>query len=128
MDDLLVQTWDHLVGRTVGPLRFRLVLQPIVAASLAIHAGIRDAAQNRPPFLWNTCVDLAQRASLLRDAWKDVRRLCVFAFVWDAAYQLLLFRWIYPVQALVVVGLAAIVPYVALRGPVNRLARAVKRR
>jgi len=128
MEDLLARTWDLLVGRAVGPLRFRLIVQPIVAASLAVRAGLRDALQNRPPFLSNTCVDPIKRAALLRAAWKEVRRLCVFAFVWDAAYQLLVFRWVYPVQALVVVGLLAIIPYVALRGPVNRLARRVKLR
>jgi hypothetical protein len=128
MDDLLARTWDHLVGRTVGPLRFRLIVQPIVAATLAVRAGRRDAAQNRPPFLSSTSLDRSRRAALLRDAWKEVQRLCVFAFAWDAAYQLLVFQWIYPIQALVVVGLLAIVPYAALRGPVNRLASGRVRR
>jgi hypothetical protein len=128
MDDLLARVWDHLVGRTAGPLRFRLVLQPIVAVSLAIGAGLRDAALNRPPFLWITCVDAAQRAAMLRDAWKDVRRLFILACIADAVYQVLVFRWVYPVQALVVAGLVAVVPYIALRGPINRLVRVVKRR
>jgi len=128
MDDLLVRMWDHLVGRSVGPLRFRLIVQPIVAASLAVRAGLRDAVEKWPPFLSNTCRDPVQRAALLRDAWKDVRRLCVVALVCDAAYQVLIFRWVYPIQALVVVGLLAVVPYVTLRGVVNRLVRGVKLR
>ena len=127
MDDLLARTWDHLVGRTVGPLRFRVIIQPIVAATLGVLAGVRDAARNRPPFLWSAYVDPAERAALRRDAWKDVRRLCVLALLLDATYQVLVFGTVYPVQALVVVGLLAVVPYVAIRGPVNRLLRWVRR-
>jgi hypothetical protein len=128
MDDLLARTCDHLVGRTVGPLRFRLIVQPLVAASMAAGSGLRDAVQNRPPFLSNLCGDPKQRTILLRAAWKEIRRLCVVAFVGDAVYQVLVFRWVYPAQALVVVALLAIVPYVALRGLVTRLARGVKLR
>jgi hypothetical protein len=50
MDELL--TWDMLIGREHGPLAFRLVLQPKVAALLAIRAGVRDAKAGRPPHGW----------------------------------------------------------------------------
>jgi len=38
-------------------------------------------------------------------------------------YQWILFRWIYPIEAMVVAVILAIVPYLALRGVVNRVAR-----
>ena len=41
----------------------------------------------------------------------------------DCGCQWLVFRWIYPVEAMVTATLLAIVPYVALRGVVNRVAR-----
>ena len=42
----------------------------------------------------------------------------------DAIYQWIVFRWIHPVELVVVVLLLAFVPYVLLRGPVDRIARA----
>ena len=43
------------------------------------------------------------------------------AFLLDSAYQLIVFRWIYLGQAVIVAIILAVVPYVLLRGPVNRL-------
>jgi hypothetical protein len=41
----------------------------------------------------------------------------------DAVYQWIVLRWIYPMELVVVVVLLALVPYVLLRGPINRIAR-----
>ena len=43
--------------------------------------------------------------------------------VLDTAYQLMVFRAFYVVQALIVAVVCAIVPYVLFRGPATRLAR-----
>jgi hypothetical protein len=43
------------------------------------------------------------------------------------AYQLIVFRWIHPVELVVVVLLLAFVPYLLIRGPVNRLARTARK-
>jgi hypothetical protein len=45
------------------------------------------------------------------------------AIVLDLVYQLIVFRRIYPLEAIDVAILLAIVPYFVLRGPVNRVAR-----
>ena len=52
-----------------------------------------------------------------------IGKLAVFALVLDFAYQLIVFRRIYPAEAIDVALLLAIVPYFVLRGPVNRIAR-----
>src|ERR1019366_3429842 len=49
MQELLTRTWDMLVGREHGPLAFRLVIQPMAGAFLAIRAGVKDAREGRPP-------------------------------------------------------------------------------
>ena len=42
----------------------------------------------------------------------------------SCVYQWIVFKWIYPFEAMVTAVILAIVPYVALRGVVNGVARA----
>ena len=51
-----------------------------------------------------------------------IGKLAVMAVVLDFVYQLIVFRRIYPVEAIDVALLLAIAPYFVLRGPVNRIA------
>ena len=60
---------------------------------------------------------------MLRDGWKSVGKVFVLALVLDAVYQVMVLRFVYPGEALVVALLLAIVPYLVLRGLVTRLAR-----
>jgi hypothetical protein len=57
-----------------------------------------------------------------------VGRVFVFAIVMDAAYQLIVFRWLYPVEALLVAVILALVPYLLIRGPVNRIAKMISKK
>jgi len=45
----------------------------------------------------------------------------------DVIYQLVVLRWIYPGETLLVAFLLACVPYLLIRGPVNRIARMPRR-
>jgi hypothetical protein len=45
------------------------------------------------------------------------------AFVLDVDYQVIVFRWVYPFEALAVSIILAFLPYLLLRGLVNRIAR-----
>jgi hypothetical protein len=48
----------------------------------------------------------------------------ILAVVLDVVYQLIEHRWVvYPGEAVLVAIILAIVPYLLLRGPVNRIAR-----
>ena len=123
MEDFFSQAWNNLSGRIGGPMSFRLVLQPAVAVILAVRAGLRDARAGRPLYTKSVFTDPAHRAALLRDGWKDVAKVFVMAIVIDIIYQWIVFRWIHPVGLLTVAFVLACVPYVLIRGPVNRLVR-----
>jgi len=128
MDDVLARIWEHLGGRIGGPLSFRLVLQPVVATVLAIRAGLQDAKTGRPAYFWTILTDADSRRGLLREGWKAVAKVFVLAVIIDAVYQVIVFRWIYPFETLLVAFLLACVPYLLVRGPVNRIAAAKGRR
>lgn len=121
--EYLEHDWALLVGREHGPLAFRMVLQPLVAAVLAVRAGLRDADAGRPAFGWTFVTDPAQRRSLAREGWGDVGRLFCVAVVIDVIYQIIVFHWIYPIQSLVVAAILAIPSYFLVRGLANRIAR-----
>ena len=76
--------------------------------------------------MWLT--DPSERQRLLRSAIKDIGRIFIVACVLDTTYQLLVFRWFYPGEMLIVAVVCAILPYVVVRGLVTRLARMLYRR
>jgi hypothetical protein len=116
------QIWDQLAGRLEGPLVLRFILQPVMATLFALRAGLKDARARRAPYLWTMLSHPSQRPQLLRDGFKDVAKVFVLAIVLDVAYQWIVFRWIYPVQALVIAAVLALVPYAIVRGPATRIA------
>jgi hypothetical protein len=122
MDDFVMRIWGDLTGRVGGPMSFRLLLQPAVAAFLAVRAGLHDARTGRPAYFWAILTDSAHRRDLLAEGWKAIVRVFVLAIVIDAVYQIVVLRWIYPFEAVLVAFLLAAVPYLWLRGPVNRIA------
>jgi len=128
MDDVLARIWENLGGRIGGPMSFRLLLQPTVAAFLAIRAGLDDARAGRAPYLWTILTKPDERRDLVRQGWKAVVQVFVLAVVIDSVYQVMVFRWIYPGELLLVAFLLACVPYLLLRGPANRFASARRRR
>ena len=121
MDDILQRVWNNLAARLTGPMNFRLVLQPVMAAGFAVWSGVKDARAGRPAFLWTTITDPAQRSLLLREAWRDVGKVFILAMVLDGIYQLIAHRGIYLLELFIVAPILAFVPYVLLRGPVTRL-------
>jgi hypothetical protein len=123
IEDYFLWDWHMLVGREHGPLSFRMVLQPLVAAALAIRPGLQDARAERRPFGWTLVTEASERNALMREGWKDVRRLFAVAVAMDVIYQIIVFHTLYPIQALVVAAILAIPTYVFTRGLTNRFAR-----
>jgi hypothetical protein len=123
MDGMLGRLWVNLIGRIGGPLTFRLVLQPTTAAVFALRAGWKDARQGRVPYGWDMLSDPIKRRDLLREGWKDVAKVFVAAVIIDLVYQIIEFRWFYPEEAVIVAAILALMPYLLLRGPANRMAR-----
>lgn len=114
---------EQLLGRANGPLQFRFVMMPTVVTLVAIRAGLHDARQGQPAFLWGIISRPAERRQRLLKAWKDISRIFTVAVVMDIIYQLMVLRTFYVVQTLIVAVLCAIVPYILFRGPASRLAR-----
>jgi hypothetical protein len=117
------RAWSDLIGRVDGPFAFRLIIQPIVASILAARAGLKDAREGRPPHFWAIVTDPVRRRALLLETWKQVAKVFIAAVIIDVIYEIVVFRWIYPVQALIVATMLAVVPYLVIRGLVTRLAR-----
>jgi hypothetical protein len=126
IDNLFSDMWEGLVDRTSGPLKLRFFLQPSIAIFLAIRAGLNDWRQGKAPFFWDFLADSSKRKDLFRDFKKSVGRLFLLACLLDCIYQLIVLHWVYPFDAVVIATLLAIVPYLLVRGPVNRIATRFK--
>ena len=123
MDEVLSRVWEQLLGRTGGPFHFRFILQPIMASLFAVRSGLNDAKAQRPAYLWAVVFRASERRDLIKAGWKDIGKVFIVAFVLDGIYQVVELGWLYPLQALFVAFVLAIVPYVLIRGPVARIAR-----
>ena len=123
MDDMWARITGDLIARISGPMKFRLVLQPLMAVIFAIRAGRADAAAGRPPYFWSLLSNPATRTAMLKDGWKSVGKVFVLAFVLDAVYQIVVSRFVYPGEAFMAASMLALVPYLVVRGLVTRLAR-----
>jgi hypothetical protein len=123
MEDLLTRVVENMIDRISGPMKFRVVLQPIMASIFAIRAGLKDAKAGKPPYFWSLISIPTQRADMLKDGWKDVGKVFVLALVLDVVYQIVVMRFVYPGEVIVVACILAIVPYLILRGLVTRIAR-----
>jgi hypothetical protein len=123
VEEALRRGWQNLIGRSGGPMSFRLIVQPAVAIIFAIRAGLRDARNGRPPFLWTVLSNAGQRRELLRQGWGDVGTVFIVALILDAVYQVIIHSAIYTLELLAAATILALVPYVLLRGLVTRLAR-----
>ena len=113
----------ELLERLNGPLSFRLIIMPMVVSFLAIRAGLKDARERQPTFLYGMVTHPAERPRLLRSALADIGKVFVVAILLDTAYQLATGESFRLMEVLVVAVSCAIVPYVALRGPVALLMR-----
>ena len=127
MDETLARIWENLAGRIGGPLTPRLIVQPLVAAILALRAGLDDARMGRRDYLWTLLGDPNQR-DRVRKAWRDVAKVFVVALGIDVVYQIISLRWVYPGEALIVAVLLALAPYLLIRFLITRLTRSLPRR
>jgi hypothetical protein len=126
MDNVWMRIADNLAGRVTGPMKFRLVLQPVMAAIFAIRSGLADARAGRPPYFWSLISDPSQRSAMIKDGWKSVGKVFVLALVLDVVYQIIEQRFVYPGEAIIVAFTLAILPYLILRGLVTRVTKRIE--
>jgi predicted thioredoxin/glutaredoxin len=114
---------SELIARLHGPFSFRFVLQPLMGSIFAIRDGVKDARAGKPAYFWNVVKQPAERRELLREAWHRVLRVVIIGVVMEVLYEIIVFHAIRPLQLVVIVLGLAFVPYLLIRGPVNRIAR-----
>lgn len=124
--DYLHRFWSDLVGRTDGPMMFRLFLQPTMAIIAALGDGIKDAKLGRSPYFWQLThgATHGERLQTFREGFTAVARILILGVVMDVIYQFKVFgAFPYPLETLVVAIVLAFIPYLLLRGPIARIAR-----
>jgi hypothetical protein len=118
--------WKDILARPGGPMTFRFILQPAMAAAMALRDGVSDARLGRRPYLWALLRGVhgpEGRAGRLWEGVVSTARIIILGVVMDVIYQWLELKTFYPAQAAVIAILLAFVPYLLLRGPFHRLAR-----
>lgn len=122
MEEIFKRIGEHLIDRVSGPMHFRVILQPLMASIFAVIAGIKDSNAGKPAYFWGLFTQPEHRSAMIRDGWKSVGKIFILAVILDIIYQLIVQWWVYPLEVFLVAFLFAIVPYILLRGPVNRVA------
>jgi len=97
-----------------------------MAIILAVIDGIKDAKAGRPAYFWAMVKNPEQRRELLKIGWKRIAKIFILAVILDVIYQIKVYHWFYPGETLTVAIFLAIVPYLLVRGPVDRLAKLFK--
>jgi hypothetical protein len=123
MEEMLQRISENLIGRFDGPLHFRIIVQPLMAVIFAIYDGVKDARDHQPAYFWGMLVNPDHRKTLLKDGWKHFGKIFILAIILDVVYQIEVQHTVYPGEVVIVALFLAVVPYVLLRGPVNRLVR-----
>jgi len=119
----LKRVWNQILARPGGPMTFRFILQPAMAAIAATRDGVNDARTGRSPYLWTVLRSGAERGGRLWEGFRATARILILGVVMDAIYQFIVLRRFYPAEAAFVALLLALLPYVLLRGPIARVAR-----
>jgi hypothetical protein len=116
-----------LAARLHGPFAFRLLMQPAMAAGLALRDGARSARSGEQPFLAALCFDPGARRGRIAGAWGSIGKVALLAFGLDLAFQAAMGGTVRGIDAAAVALLLAVLPYSLLRGPANRFV-ALRRR
>jgi len=119
----LQRLWHDLVEEPSGPMKFRFILQPFMAALVAIRDGHKDAQTGRSPYFWAVLWKSDERMGRLREGLNATARIILLALAMDLIYQLLVLKTFYPNEALIIALLLASVPYLLVRELVARIAQ-----
>jgi hypothetical protein len=125
IQEILQRVWENLLERPSGPLALRFLIQPIMSIIFGIRDGSRDARTGRSPYFWAVLTDVHERKARLREGLAATAKIIGLAFILDAIYQLLKLGTFYPGESVIIALGLAFVPYLLVRGPAARVARAV---
>ena len=83
--------WRQLLERPDGPMAFRFILQPLMAAIAAFLHSRRDARTSRTSYFWALVSNGQQRVERLREALNATARIILLGLLMDAVYQVVVF-------------------------------------
>jgi hypothetical protein len=115
--------WADIADRIHGPMTFRFLLQPIMAVIAALPDGIGDARSGHSAFFWTRRGDPTVKHGRLRQSLVSLARVTLLGLSMDIIYQIRVFDRFYPVEALMMAVLLAVIPYFIFRPIVERVAR-----
>ena len=98
---VLERLWRQLLERPGGPMSFRFILQPLMAAIVAIRDGIKDARANRSPYLLAIAHNPSERLGNLGEGLTATARIILLGLLMDLIYQILVFQRFYPDEAVI---------------------------
>ena len=116
------QFLEELPHRFTGPGRFRFILQPTLAILLGVRAGLADAREGNPPYLFGLLFDAGRRKELLRNGVPAISTLLALGIMMDVVFQLLIYKAVHPGVALLVGPIFICAPYALARSLTTRLA------
>ena len=117
----LARVWKRILARPGGPMTFRFILQPAMAAIAALR--VNDARTGRSPYLWTVLRSVEERGGRLWEGIVATARILILGVIVDTVYQLSELHTFYPAEAALIALLLALLPYALLRGPIARIAR-----
>ena len=88
----------------------RFILQPLMAAIVAIRDGLNDARTGNEPYFWTMVDNPRERTRRLDEGLNATARIILLGLVMDAIYQGIVLRRFYPAEAVIVALLFAFVP------------------
>jgi hypothetical protein len=81
--------WQNILDRPGGPMTFRFILQPSMAAIAALHDGVKDARAGRSPFFWTVLSNSAKREGRVREGLISTARIILLGIAMDTIYQII---------------------------------------
>jgi hypothetical protein len=115
--------WADLFDRLHGPMTIRFYLQPALAFVAASKDGIKDARFGHRAFFWTALWDSTVQRGRLREGLIATSQMGLIGFAMDTIYQFRVLDRFYPVEAVMMVLLLAVLPYFLFRWLVEHLAR-----
>jgi hypothetical protein len=115
------RVWEQLIARPTGPMAFRFILQPVMAAIAALRDGIDDARSGRSPYFWALLANPLGSGGRVYEGLVSTARVLLLGLCMDAIYQWIVLKTFYPGEAVIVAVALAIFPYLLLRGPIDRI-------
>jgi hypothetical protein len=117
------RVWRQLLARPDGPMAFRFILQPLMAAIAAFLHGRRDARAGRSPYFWTVMSSRQERIARLCEGLNATARIILLGLVMDVIYQVIVLKRFYPAESVIIAVLLGFVPYLVFRGVVTRIWR-----